>query len=437
MLTLGIDIGTTSICGVLYDTQIRSVKKAITRANDSMISEEGGCYLQDSERILSIVYELMENLQEGVLIEALGVTGQMHGILYTDAEGRAVSPLITWKDSRGNDVFQAGKSYARYLSEETGYAFYAGYGLVSHFYYQKKGLISQKAEKLMTIADYVALNLAGAKACKMEASMAASLGGFCLKKGSFDEKALQKAGVDISYLPQVLRDGEPACLGTYGEIPVYAACGDNQASFLAAVGRQEEGICVNVGTGSQVSAFYKEAIPAEGMELRPFFQKGFLYVGASLNGGKAYALLGEFYKEICECFTGMRVEPYEIMNHMAQSCEDTGGLTVEPLFYGARGNSGHLGTVKGMSPDNFHVPEFTRAFVTGMVRELYERYLSFPQEVRRGRNCIYGGGNGMRKNELLRSEVERIFQMPVEMSPNKEEAAAGAALAAFYYTQTP
>lgn len=435
MLTLGIDIGTTSICGVLYDTQNSKVKNAITRANDSMITEEGGRYLQDSERILSIVYELIEKLKDGFFVEAIGVTGQMHGILYATAGGRAVSPLITWKDSRGDEVYQAGKSYARYLSEETGYPFYAGYGLVSHFYYQKKGLIPQKAEKLMTIADYVAQNLAGAQACKMEASMAASLGGFCLKKGCFDEKALQKAGVDISYLPQVLKGGEPARLGSYQEIPVYAACGDNQASFLAAVCRQETGICVNVGTGSQVSVFYKEAIPAEGMELRPFFQKGFLYVGASLNGGKAYALLSEFYKEICECFTGIRVESYEIMNRMAQSCEDTGGLTVEPLFYGARGNSGQLGAIKGMSPDNFHVPELTRAFVTGMVRELYEMYLSFPQEVRKGRSYIYGGGNGMRKNELLRSEVERIFQMPVEMSPNKEEAAAGAALAAFYYVQ--
>ena len=35
-------------------------------------------------------------------IERIGVTGQMHGILYLDGEGNAVSPLYTWQDARGD-----------------------------------------------------------------------------------------------------------------------------------------------------------------------------------------------------------------------------------------------------------------------------------------------------------------------------------------------
>ena len=33
---------------------------------------------------------------------SIGLTGQMHGIVYLDREGRCISPLYTWQDGRGN-----------------------------------------------------------------------------------------------------------------------------------------------------------------------------------------------------------------------------------------------------------------------------------------------------------------------------------------------
>ena len=35
-------------------------------------------------------------------IAVIGITGQMHGIVYTDCNGMAISPLYTWQDGRGN-----------------------------------------------------------------------------------------------------------------------------------------------------------------------------------------------------------------------------------------------------------------------------------------------------------------------------------------------
>lgn len=433
MLILGLDMGTTSICAVVYDTEEERVVEAVNRANDSLLSEEGGCHMQDAQRILDIVYELTHRLCRDFCIKAIGVTGQMHGIVYVDENADAVSPLITWKDKRGEDLYAGQESYAAYLTSHTGHVFHAGYGLVSHFYYQKGNAIPQEAKSLATIADYVAWKLAGAGVGRMEASMAASLGGFLLEEGCFDKAALESAGMDIDYLPRILKAGESACLGYHQGIPVYAACGDNQASFLSAVEKHEEGVCVNVGTGAQVSVFHRDIIQTEGVDIRPFFGKGFLYVGASINGGKAYALLGEFYREICQCFTGLQIEPYEIMNRLSQSCEDTGGLRMEPFFYGTRGEEKRRGEITGISPENLHVPELTRALVTGMAEELQGMYLSFPPRVRQGRQYIYGGGNGMRRNALLQAEVARIFQMHTTMSLHVEEAAVGAALAAGYY----
>lgn len=185
----------------------------------------------------------MRCLTQSWPVQAIGVTGQMHGIVYTDAGGRAVSPLITYKDNRGERPFGADQSYAQQLAKCTGYSLFAGYGIVSYFYLERNGLLPRKAAYLMTIADYAAWRLSGAGTIKVDAFMAASLGGFCLCRGAFDQEVFQRAGVNTAFLPPVFTAGETKekrILGFYQGVPVYAAWGDNQASFLAAVRRPKE-----------------------------------------------------------------------------------------------------------------------------------------------------------------------------------------------------
>lgn len=433
MLTLGIDIGTTSVCAVIYDSDNSRILKSVNQNNDTLLPSDPDCYVQDAERMERLIFQIIEKVWDTYSPEAIGITGQMHGIVYTDAGGRAVSPLITWKDKRADRLLKPALSYAGQLAKKTGYPFFAGYGLASHFYLGKNGQLPEGAAYLMTIADYVAWRLSGNGEVKIDPSMAASLGGFCLKRGGFDVDALQRAGVDTSFLPPVLTKeelGEKRRLGFYKGVPVYAAIGDNQASFLAAAKQPEEGICVNVGTGSQVSVFHKTLDLTACTDIRPYFGQGYLYVGASLNGGKAYALLGEFYKEICRQFAAAEPEPFAVMNRISVQCEDTKGLKFSPLFYGARGSEDIFGTIKGLTASNFHVPELTRALIRGMAEELYSMYLSFPEKIRQGKRRIYAGGNGMRKNDVLRWEVEQVFGLPVELGVFEEEAAVGAAISA-------
>ena len=90
MKTLGIDIGTTTIsAAVLEDGQFLASE---TRANGAFIpSALTYAREQDVEKItqtaLSVVQMLFERYPD---IHSIGVTGQMHGILYVDADGNAV-----------------------------------------------------------------------------------------------------------------------------------------------------------------------------------------------------------------------------------------------------------------------------------------------------------------------------------------------------------
>lgn len=430
MYTLGIDIGTTSVCGVVFDIAHNRVVQSVNRRNDSGVPSEPDCFVQNPDRIMELVLAIANELFDAFPVKAVGVTGQMHGIVYTDKQGHSVSPLITWKDKRGDRPYDKNRTYAGYLSDAAGYSFYSGYGTVSHFYCCRNDLRPREAAYIMSIADYAVWQLSGSSSIKIDASMAAGMGGFNLEKNCFDRDALCKAGVEVDCLPPVLEAGEERTMGYYRNIPVYAAFGDNQASFLAAVEDFREGVCINVGTGSQVSVYNSTLYQTEYADIRPFLGKGFLYVGASLNGGKAYALLGEFYREICEQFAGVKVDTYEIMNRLGLECRETGGLTFAPLFYGARGHEGSAAAITGLNPNNFHVPEFTKALVHGMAEELYLMYLSFPKELQKGRKQIYAGGNGMRRNVLLQREVEMVFGLPVKTAVLEEEAAAGAAILA-------
>ena len=59
--------------------------------------------VQDPQHILEKTRTLLEKiLKEYPDIKAIGLTGQMHGILYVDVQGKHVSPLYTWQDGRGN-----------------------------------------------------------------------------------------------------------------------------------------------------------------------------------------------------------------------------------------------------------------------------------------------------------------------------------------------
>lgn len=63
-----------------------------------------------------------------------------------------------------------------------------------------------------------------------------------------------------------------------------------------------------------------------------------------------------------------------------------------------------------------------------MARELFALYSAFPEKACAGKTQIVASGNGIRKNRLLREDVEKVFGLPVVFTDREEEAASGAAL---------
>lgn len=421
---IGLDIGTTSISAVAAEVSSGALLRSVTVPNDGILpSPDGVSRLQDPVRIVETALGLKESLAaEFSPVAAIGVTGQMHGILYLDRAGRAVSPLYTWQDGRGNLPY--GKStYAAHLSTRSCYPLASGFGLVTHFINREQGLVPSEAVTFCTIQDYIALLLARRKTPFLHASDAASFGCFDLEAHTFDRFAMEKLGFDNAFLPAVT--AETAIIGQDGSIPVAAAIGDNQASVLGSL-RENADILVNIGTGSQVSAVVSAPVPFPAGAVRPYVDGKFLLAGSPLCGGRAYALLHRFFARCAELFGGDGRDIYTVMNDMAAEQPEDHSLTVDTRFCGTRNDPALRGALSEISEDNFTPEHLTRGVLWGMTAELRGLYGEMP--LLSPATGLVGSGNAVRKNPVLRRYLEEQFNLPLKLPVHREEAAFGAAV---------
>ena len=406
MKSIGIDIGTTSICGVVLDSALGTVIESETINSEAFIHTENSWEkIQDTEKIFAIAKGILDRFLEKHCesVASIGITGQMHGVVYTDERGLAVSPLYTWQDARGNLPFE-GSTYAAHLGS------FAGYGNVTDFYNRKNGLVPENAVSYCTVHDYFGMRICGNTRPIIHSSDAASFGLYNPEDKSFN----------YDYSPEVTNDF--TVIGNYRGIPVSVAIGDNQASVFSTLA-DNGSLLINIGTGSQISIVSDKPLSGVGIEARPYIDGKYLIVGAALCGGRAYSLLASFYKRVLELAGADSSDVYSLMSRMLSEKSDT-DLTVDTRFDGTRADSGIRGEISGISTDNLTPADLTRGVLRGIIGELYGMYCTMGEE----RCGIVGSGNGIRKNPHLVAEAERIFGGKLRVPAYKEEAACGAAL---------
>ena len=418
MTAIVFDIGTTTLCSLAVDTETGQVLERLSTATPCI---KTNAHLQDPAMVLQITEQMYAEFKKKFLpISCIGVTGQMHGILYTDADGMAVSPLYTWQDKHGDLIYRDGITYVEYLAGLTDAAIAAGYGLGTHFYMQCNSLVPPGAAKLCTIGDYLVMRLTNSKEPLAHVTNAASLGLF--KTGySFDEYALKKAGIGSSILPAFTAETKLAG-STKDNVPVSIAIGDNQASFLGSVANWDNAMLANIGTGSQIS--YVGSSNGGNLEMRPFFESRQLSVGAGLCGGSAYALLEKFFHQVLD-MAGCKMEG-QLFKLMKKCLPDTNEnpLRVSTKFSGTRTDPGERGSIEGISYDNFTPGNLVSGFLSGIAAELR----SLLQETPLGKTTLVASGGAVRENPALVRALSDVFRLPVRVPIYPEEAAYGAAL---------
>jgi len=82
MKAIGIDIGTTSVCGVLINVESGKLLASQTKNHSAFLP---GCAewekIQSVDTIIAVATEILDGFIDDE-VSVIGVTGQMHGIVY-------------------------------------------------------------------------------------------------------------------------------------------------------------------------------------------------------------------------------------------------------------------------------------------------------------------------------------------------------------------
>lgn len=435
-MLLGIDVGTSTVAAVLADAQ-EQVHAAESRRHDADLPALHGSSEQDPGRLLETAAEAVMSLPAALRdrVEAVGVTGQMHGVVILDGDGEPTSPLFTWQDRR------CPQDFLDDLRRKSGHAMHQGYGCATLAWLCSRDELAGEAESCCTIQDLLALRLCGGTRPVIDRTDAASWGLFDLDRRDWDREAVEAVGIRPELLPQVMGCGTEAgrlspaqsrALGLPSGIPVAAAIGDNQASLLYTLEDADTELALTLGTGGQLSAILPAATDTSDFAcldtcaLRPYPGRRYALVAASLSGGAAWEWLVDRLRDwMAELglTSPDRQTLFSRVNEVGMAAEES--VDVHPHFRGERHNPDLCGRIEGLRLDGPSIAALADGLARGIVRNLRDM---LPPVAFEGRETVAGSGNALRYNPLLQRAASEVLGLPLRMTKGKEEAAAGAAL---------
>jgi sugar (pentulose or hexulose) kinase len=457
-IVLGIDIGTTTITALAFDADSGAVVALATMPNQAEITSPAdkarGYCEWDVGRMTDAACRCLHAAAEQVGgrvtdVVGLGITGQQHGGAIVDEQLQPLTPLINWQDRRTQEPMPgSGQTYLCRAQEligedapqRTGCLLHAGFMATTLFWMKERGVLPDRGTACLIMGLFAAL-LTGQQPTT-DATCAGSFGVLDLQAADWEQASLAALGLPRSLFPPVRPSGERVgtltprmaeATGLPGGLPVFGAIGDNQASFLGSVASRRDSVLVNVGTGGQVAAYVEPFVYDPRLETRPFPRGGFLLVCPGLCGGRTYAALEHFFREIgIQVFDVVpKTALYATMNRLAASVPPgADGLRCEPFFTGTRLHPELRASWSGMSPENFTPAHMTRALLEGMARAFRSGYDAIRAHLPAPPMHLIGSGNGIRENALLAESIADDFQLPLAVPRHREEAAFGAALMA-------
>ncbi|TCO33475.1 gluconokinase [Kribbella steppae] len=255
---LALDLGTSSARAlVLSAADATPVPGALARYKISPTYATGGSATLDLheyvEGLLGCVDELQQN---GHLndIGAIVISSQWHSIVALDNRGTALTPVITWADTRSVEL-DLGPSFDEH-------AFHARTGSWLHRLYWTRRipwLLSEGSPAgFAGLPDLVLERLTGERVTSV--SIASGTGTLDLARGEYDEEALEIAGAKAELLPPIVPTGWTGLLSSeFGRrwpglvgVPVHPPTGDGAASNVGSGGYDDTTAAVTVGTSAAV-----------------------------------------------------------------------------------------------------------------------------------------------------------------------------------------
>ena len=300
---VGVDVGTTSAKAVAFDAAGRELGNG--EASYPLLEPEPGQAVQDPDAVIDGMVAAIRAAvaaARGVRVVALSLSSAMHALAALDGDGRPLTQLVTWADTRA--IEQADRLRAEHpqLHDRTGTPLHPQTPLTKLAWFaEREPTTFAAARRWVGVKELAIARLTGEWA--VDHSVASGTGLLNLADLDWDGEALALAGIDRERLAPLVPTTQQLALSSAaaGELgldpglPVIAGAGDGPLANLG-VGAVRPGVAAcSIGTSAALRLMV--ARPAIDPQRRAFCYalapERWVVGGAINNGGVVLQWAGE------------------------------------------------------------------------------------------------------------------------------------------------
>ncbi len=438
-LVLALDIGTSSVRASLYDESGCEVPETQARTAVTILTTaEGGAELDADEAFAQVTRTIDRALApypSSIQIRTVAVSCFWHSLVGIDHEGRALTPVLIWADTR---AASEAEELRRLFNEEevharTGARFHPSYWPAKLLWLSRtQAQIYESVSRWLSFSDLVALRLTGQ--AEASVSMASGTGILNTRSCAWDEGLCKQLKIDAEKLPRVavtdasfghLKDEYAQRWPQLKEARLYPAIGDGAANSIGAGCTTPSTMALMIGTSGAMRVMLGSDAPER---LPPSLwcyradRRRIVLGGALSDGGGLWAWMNEAF--------GLGASGEATEKGLAALEPDAHGLTVMPFWAGERSTGWHAearGAILGLSLHTRPI-EILRA---GMEAVTYRFYLmAMALEAFAPGARIIASGGALRSSRVWQQIVADVLGRPLYLAAAEESSSRGAVLLA-------
>jgi xylulokinase len=378
-------------------------------------------------------------------VAAVGLTGQMHGLVLLDGEDRVLRPAILWNDQRTGDECREihDRLGADTVIRTTGKPALTGFTAPKVLWVRRhEPDVYGRARRLLLPKDFVRFRLTGVFATDVADASGTCL--FDVTARDWSETMIEALDVPRSWLPQVTESPVPVATvsaeagrltGLPAGTPVVAGAGDQAAEAIGCGVVDDGAVSVTIGTSGVVFGATAACRHAPSGRMHTYCHAApdlWHVMGVMLSAGGSYRWYRDTLgREEVRLAEASGADPYDLLNEQAASapagCE---GLIFLPYLTGERtphADPHARGAFVGLTLRH-NSAILTRSVMEGVTFGLMD-CLELAREMGLSVETVRVSGGGARSS-LWRQMMADVFRAEIVTVNVTQGAAYGAALLA-------
>ncbi|MCO1597689.1 FGGY family carbohydrate kinase [Micromonospora sp. RHAY321] len=436
MNILALDLGTSSVRGLVLDGDTQPLPGALARRKVSLTIGQDGTGTLSGPAYLACLVECLDELAAaGYLrdVELVAVSAQWHSVLPLDRDGTPLGPVLTWLDTRPTPLDGApGPAEPDDFHQRTGCWWHRNYWTVRLPWLRERS--GTPIARFVGLPEYVLGELL--VAAPMSVSQASGTGLLDLGSLTWDDEALALAGARPQELPHLgeldwhgrLRPERARRWPQLAEARWSPPVGDGGASNVGSGCVDPSRVAVTVGTSAAVRLMQR--IPAgEPLPRLPERLWRYRVDHDHVVTGAAYSSGGNLF---AWADRELRLPRGAELDAALALVPAGGGRPADPRFGGDRAPGlapAGTGELRGLSFGTTAV-DILAGLMQGLCELVAEDLTVLESTIDRGVDVVLGGGAMAASVWWRQAFASALAPRPVSHQRNPEIGATGAALVA-------